>query len=379
MEYYLKHKNITVLEMNIDDVTASIAKIGEVYEIAHVPMGIRCNNGIVDRQTLNAWWSGRCIPASRDKIKEALEAVGEYTTQALLIKNLGLSLSDGYWICPREQSLQWEDINFFENKFSKDMGEILFGNKLDTFSLRSPDNTSDGWLKKKWIIIDEKRCLIKGSSGRGEEPLNEVIATNILERLHIPHIPYKLIWEDDMPYSICENFIDANTELISAHSIYSNDKKINHVSSYEHIIRCYESLGIKNVRESIDKMLVLDYLIANTDRHMNNFGIIRDSNTLDALSVAPIFDSGTSMWMNVPNNSDKIDGDSKPFANKHSKQIQLVSSFKWLDMTLLEGIIPEIDAVLQQSPFMDDVRRTFLLRNLTDRMETLQKIMQDKA
>lgn len=38
----------------------------------------------------------------------------------------------------------------------------------------SPDNATDGWLKKKWEIINGKRFLIKGGN---QEPLNEVIAT----------------------------------------------------------------------------------------------------------------------------------------------------------------------------------------------------------
>ena len=39
----------------------------------------------------------------------------------------------------------------------------------------------------------------------------------------------------------------------------------------------------------------LDYLIMNEDRHLNNFGIIRDVNTLKWLDVAPIFDNGQSL------------------------------------------------------------------------------------
>ncbi len=39
-----------------------------------------------------------------------------------------------------------------ENTFSDDVGNILFGQKISNnpVSLMSPDNTSDGWLKKKW-------------------------------------------------------------------------------------------------------------------------------------------------------------------------------------------------------------------------------------
>jgi len=32
---------------------------------------------------------------------------------------------------------------------------------------------------------------------------------------------------------------------------------------------------------AIDKMLVLDYIISNEDRHYNNFGFIRNADTLE--------------------------------------------------------------------------------------------------
>ena len=37
----------------------------------------------------------------------------------------GLSLSDQYWMKPAESNLEWKDINFFENSFSDDVGNIL--------------------------------------------------------------------------------------------------------------------------------------------------------------------------------------------------------------------------------------------------------------
>lgn len=120
-----------------------------------------------------------------------------------------------------EQNLKWSEINFFENNFSDDMGNILFGKVSsgemilnDEISLMSPDNTSDGWLKKKWKIINGKRCLIKGGSGAiQQEPYNEVIASKIMERLDIPHVKYSLIMEEEYPYSICEDFITPRQNL----------------------------------------------------------------------------------------------------------------------------------------------------------------------
>jgi hypothetical protein len=123
----------------------------------------------------------------------------------------------------------------------------------DEISLMSPDNTSDGWLKKKWKIINGKRCLIKGGSGAiQQEPYNEVIASKIMERLDIPHVKYSLIMEEEYPYSICEDFITPQTELISAWYVMQTEKKPNHISVYQHYVNCCEKLGIPKIKESLD-------------------------------------------------------------------------------------------------------------------------------
>jgi len=301
--YILMHKNISVADIELDEASSAISAIGHIYEAPHVPLGIPVKKGVIDRSALNEWWRGRAIPASRAGIKNALTELNLSTTQKLLEKCLGLSLSDQYWICPADSGIQWSQVNFFDNPFSEDVGNILFGqgSSNDHMSLMSPDNTSDGWLKKKWKIIDGKRCLIKGGSGATQqEPYNEVMAGKIMERLGIPHVPYTLLTEDEYPYSVCEDFITPQTELISAWYVMQTEKKPNHVSIYQHYLDCCEKLGILGMKEALDQMMVLDYLIANEDRHQNNFGVVRNAETLEYLGTAPIFDSGTSLWFDKP-------------------------------------------------------------------------------
>lgn len=43
-------------------------------------------------------------------------------------------------------------------------------------------------------------------------------------------------------------------------------------------------------------MIVCDFILANIDRHFNNFGAIRNIETLEFKRVAPIFDNGCSLW-----------------------------------------------------------------------------------
>lgn len=81
-------------------------------------------------------------------INEALETLGINNTELLLTKCLGLSLSDHYWVKPAGSDMAWEDVNFFDNEFSDDIGDVLFGsvNRSIDFNYASPDNTSDGNL-----------------------------------------------------------------------------------------------------------------------------------------------------------------------------------------------------------------------------------------
>ena len=207
----------------------------------------------------------------------------------------------------------------------------------------SPDNTSDGNLQKRWKILDGKRCLLKsGSSPYSQQPFNEVIATIIMKRLGIDHVPYTVTWLDDKPYSVCEDFVTKDTELIGAWRVLQLRPKSNHENEYLHYVSLCKELGV-DIISALDRMIVLDYIIANEDRHFNNFGLLRDANTLEWIGAAPIFDSGTSLWYNK-SASRFISSDiiCKPFKKTHGEQLRLVSSFDWLNISKLNGIEGEI-------------------------------------
>ena len=345
------HKNTRVLSMELDSATGLILKTGVLYSAAHLPPGIPVRHGTADRGLLNEWWTDRSIPASRSGIREALETMGLSNTGALLVRCYGLSLSDQYWICPEDSGLTWDRINFFDHDFSDDIGDVLFGaeKKADRLDFSSPDNTSDGNLKKRWKILDGTRCLVKGGSNPfRQQPFNEVIASEIMARLDIPHIPYTVTWSKGTPYSVCENFVTRDTELIPAWRILRTQKKNNSVSVYQHFINCCETLGINAPVPFLDRMLTVDYIIANEDRHFNNFGVLRDAETLRWLGFAPIYDSGSSLGYDkmpaqIRSGKEVI---CKPFKNHHEEQLRLVSDFSWIDFDRLTDVPDLITDIL---------------------------------
>ena len=377
--YCLKHRDIPVAELELDPASGAILSIGAIYEAAHVPVGIPVKKGMIDRRALNNWWRGRAIPASRSGIQNVLQELDIADTQLLLEKCLGLSLSDQYWICPADSGISWKQVNFFEHAFSEDVGNLLFGQKRsDVISLMSPDNTSDGWLKKKWTIIEGKRCLVKGGSGATwQEPYNEVLASRMMERLQIPHVSYTLLIKDGYPYSVCEDFITPETELIPAWYVLQTKKKSNQVSLYRHYLDCCSELGVPGVEQAINQMLVLDYLIQNEDRHQNNFGVVRRADTLEYIGAAPIYDSGTSLWFDKPTAligaNTKIT--SKPFRSSQEEQIRLVTDTSWLELSALDGIEEELREIVRGSLFIEEARCEALCRGIRQRIKQLEQIL----
>jgi len=357
----LMHKNIPVVDLEIERDNGYIDKIGILHNPAHLPIGTTGLRSVdknkPNRAALNDWWLGRSIPASRDKIEAALCVLDLRTTAALIVKCYGLSLSDQYWVMPKGSGLNWNQVNFFENDFSRDIGDVLFGQapkNIASINMLSPDATSDGWLRKKWSIVAGKRVLIKGGSGVfKQEPFNEVIATAVMDRLNISHIPYDLhstsSSEGEKIYSTCENFVTTQTELVPAWRVVQTMKRLNNDSELAHLLRCCEELGmdVQGIIPAIDKMITLDYIIANEDRHYNNFGFLRNADSLEWLGFAPIYDSGTSLWYNTQNINAVVAA--KPFKKNHDEQMKLVQLLDWFNYDGLKDINAYCTEVLAKS------------------------------
>lgn len=351
----------------------------------YAPFGLIKMNEI-DKVEFNKWWKNRQIPASRKGLKEVLHNSNVYDKDnfdLLDAKAYCLSLSDQYWVKGVDEEISWESINFFDNEFSEDIGKILFngGKTALNLNLNTPDMTSNGNYEKRWKIIDGERYLLKaGSKIYNQEPFNELIATKLYERLlnKEEYVEYSVIFDDDKAISKCKNFITKDTELVPAWKINEYYEFLDDEDKYTHYIRCLNNLGIKDAETLTDKMIVCDYIIANKDRHFNNFGVIRDVNTLKFIGVAPIFDNGCSLWYDE---NDMYVGEfflTKPFEEYEKTQLSLVKKLEWLDISKLEDFPNEVKTILSMDKLLSKERINKIVDQIKLRIEFVKELKKSR-
>lgn len=373
------HKNVSVADVMLND-DGYLLDVVCVNNSDHMPIGTVDSSGI-NVNDLRVWWTGRSIPASRSELRILLDSLDIRDAKILLTKSFGLSLSDQYWIRNSGSCVRWEDVNFFDNGFSDDIGNILFGKQMSgEINLSSPDNTSDGVLKKRWKIISGKRCLIKGGSQPFfQEPFNEVISSMLMDALGIDHAGYDLLWIDDNPYSVCEDFIDGSTELVTASRLMSNASGDNLDSYRDRFVSICMENGI-DISGHMARMTLIDHIMMNTDRHLGNYGLIRDADTLEWLGPAPIYDTGTSLMCR--SSTERILA-SISHANDDMRMENRIftTDLDWLDVDAMFGTLPRIEKLLHSasdeygSLEMTSERADAVLSLLRTRMEGIEEML----
>ena len=377
-----------VLAFEYDPESGRACSSGEVLDLDRLPLEFTTHGkSALYARRIDEWWRSRAIPSTRDGIRRVLESLGAASTGELLDRTYGLSLSDQYWVRREDDPAEWKDVNFFDNSFDEALGEILLTSYSSShdISLNVPDVSTGGDLPKRWTIdrATGRRLLVK--SGRtGQEPMNEVIASRLCMRLGVPAVRYSLARNGNRLVCPCEDMLTSHEELVSAWQVLQSARTVNGLNSHDQWIHAAVGFGAdeRAVRDAADDWLVVDYLMRNTDRHYNNFGLIRDIETLE-IRPAPIYDTGASLW------SGELDVDgrdwfAKPFYTATGKpsalrQLRLVEDWSRFDLDALSDWPDEVAHELSRMRMFAPERLDAIRVQLVKRIGMLRRISEGEV
>ena len=338
-----------------------ILGIKEIIDEERLPFLMQ--DGHTDLKTVNAWLGSRLMPETRDGIA-AVRKLCRFENHHNMF-----SLSDQYWFqyTGREK---WEKLNFFTNSYQSETGKLFFAPwtaDRKRIKKEGPDITTGGILRKRWVQEETDKgfssYLIKaGSRAGGQSPISEVLASMMMEKIGaVPFVKYSLICESLKICSICENFITRDTEYVPCSHIYFKKKREGKESILRHIVDMAERYGIerKESMEFLDGMIAVDSVTHNKDRHLNNFGFIRDVHTGKLISYAPIFDNG-SAYMPIK------DSASQMFREREEKAL------KWL-AGKADGSIDVTDMITltKAYPTITEREKEYIIKGIEEGKERL--------
>lgn len=315
IKYILMHKNDKCGTILFDE------NIGRITEYHDDRNGLSPYLGNCDIKKIQKWWEMRAVPASRATMQQVINNANCLNTEVYLAKNLGLSMTDTYWIKPSGIDLSFNNVKF-ANLAAYSHGKIPYHNATSY----DPNASLGGQMEKYWDLMHKTPILVKESyKYYGQQSINEVFASIIHDRQHsgVDFVKYTAEMTEDRGIQCkCPAFTSENIELLSAYEIVESRKIQNSQALYDEYINiCVENgIDYEQIQEFMDYQTMTDFLITNTDEHLLNFGVLRDPNTMNLIGPAPIFDSGNSMFYS--------DGRKAPYTRAGILDIPITSFYK---------------------------------------------------
>ena len=280
-----------LIQKPLEGFCCQIISIKEEYKHL-LPLGMT-----IDGDGVLSWLKSRVIPQNREFVDKILSVYGlSYNNIPGIIQLCkGLSLNDSYWITEPDFKGKFADYNLFENSFYKALSLIAYtgyGSVKPSGFSSSPEFTTNGMLRKGWRKLDGKIKLYKGGTSgavnTGNEPYSEFYAAQIASTMGLNFVPYTLSkWKGSL-CCVCELFTDIDHSFVPMWR-FCKTKSIKDVAKY------LRELG-EEYFDAFCDMIIFDALVYNTDRHLNNFGLMVDNKTNKPYAFAPIFDNGLSLF-----------------------------------------------------------------------------------
>ena len=257
------------------------------------------------KNTHNAdlWLETRAIDTHRANsrlLKKALRLAEKDDISTVIHVN-GATITDNYWVRPIGSSLTYADVKFTDDYFSN----LALRGTYNSFNRaanskrsKTPELTNVGSFEKCWKLRDGKWWMYKRANH--EEMFSELFVCELGVALGMNMARYdrgdKCVKTLDFTDGASVNFEPA--------SAFMGDNE-----DYADVVEALKTLCPDAIPDYI-KLIFMDTICANPDRHTNNFGLLRDIKTGKLIGLAPNYDNNMALisrgYPSKPNSNDLL-------------------------------------------------------------------------
>lgn len=252
---------------------------------------------------VDLWLETRAIDSHRANsrlLKKALRLKEKDDVSTVIHVN-GATITDNYWIKPFDSELTYADVKFSDDYFAR----LALKGTYDSFNRaanskhsRTPELTNTGSFEKCWRLIDGRWWMYK--SANHDEMFSELFIARFGTALGMKMAVYE---RGDKCVKTLD-FTDGASVNFEPASSFMDDN-----DDYEDVVAKLQEICPQAIPDYV-RMIFLDTIVANPDRHTANFGLLRDTETGKLLGLAPLFDHNMALisrgYPKVPKKSDLL-------------------------------------------------------------------------
>lgn len=237
---------------------------------------------------LEQWLSMRAIDEHRANsrlLKKALRLTEKDDVSTVISVN-AVTITDNYWIKPPGSDLTYKDVRFDNDYFSNLAlrgGYDSFNKAAKSKRSRTPELTNIGSFEKCWKLKNGEWWMYKRADHNRQ--FSEIFVYELGKELSFNMVQYergeKCVKTKDFTNNAAVNFESAYS--------FMNDNE-----DYIDVVKRLKEIAPQAIPDYV-KMIFLDTVAANPDRHTHNFGLLRDAKTGKILSLAPNFDNNMAL------------------------------------------------------------------------------------
>ena len=277
--YYLMNKDIIVASFDKKN-----GRWNLLQQNAELPLG---------RFEINGWLEDRKAYKHNHHLRQLMIDCGCETAEGFIKITHAASINDSFWMKEESENITWDDISFYRNDFNDAISKLAFEG-LGLYGLQmsstSPELTTDGSFRKCWKKEEGEIYLYKrgisGACNAGLEPYCEALASEIIHEADPTSVQYSVLRFHGETATKCKAFTNEDVGFVPLRKL--TDRSV----TLDGLLDFFDNLGC---REQFQRMLVLDAVIFNVDRHLGNIGILVENATQKPLGIAPNFDFNLSM------------------------------------------------------------------------------------
>ena len=216
------------------------------------------------------WCASRMLTLDRTYAKEILNSIGasqsvtDRERAQIALSYHCLSLLDVFWVKGEKENIRFEDTNLYTHSLS---------NALVDIALRG------GCYPKAWVRREDGFYLYKDGGQDAVE--REVLASKICRCFDCHQVLYEQGMFENEPVSISKIMTSQRYSLVTyaAYDVYCTNHDWNTLDKI-----------LELDAHGYYMMNILDYLVGNTDRHWENWGLLVDNETNQPIRLHDLMD-----------------------------------------------------------------------------------------